>query len=49
MSIKQQVEINELRGRVEELERIVNRLNDEPRKVAGAPDPDPKPNKKEVK
>lgn len=46
MSIKQQVEINELRDRVEALERIVNKLNNEPRKVAGVPDPDPDPEPK---
>ena len=46
MSIKQQVEINELRDRVEALERIVNKLNNEPRKVAGVPDPEPKPKQK---
>lgn len=46
MSIKQQVEINELRDRVELLERAINKLNETPREVAGVPDPDPKPEPK---
>jgi len=41
MSIKQQNEINELRKRVETLERKMNILNVEPRKVAGVVDRDP--------
>jgi len=49
MSIKQQQEIKSLQERVDRLESIVNRLNDEPRKVAGVPDPDPKPAKKKAK
>jgi hypothetical protein len=43
MSIKQQNEINEIRERLETLERKMNRLNNEPRTVGGVPDPDPKP------
>ena len=38
MSIKQQLEINELRERVEAVERKMNLLNQEPRTVAGVPD-----------
>ena len=38
MSIKQQLEIKELRDRVEGLERKMNRLNQEPRMVGGTPD-----------
>ena len=53
MSIKQQVEINELRDKVEALERAMNKLNQTPRTVAGVPDPDakpePKPRKKAAK
>lgn len=43
MSIVLQNRINELQDRVEKLERFMNKMNDEPRMVAGAPDPDPKP------
>lgn len=46
MSIKLQNDIKELSARIEKLERIVNKLNPEPRKVAGVPDPDPKPVKR---
>lgn len=45
MSIKQQNEINELRKRLEILERKMNVLSPEPRKVAGVEDRDP-PRKK---
>jgi len=41
MSIKLQGEVNDLRARIEKLERICNKLNTEPRKVAGVSDPDP--------
>jgi len=47
MSIKQQIEINGLKDRVEALERKMNILNEEPRKVAGKPDrTQPAPSKK---
>ena len=48
MSIKQQLEINELRERVESVERKMNLLNQEPRTVAGVPDKEeqPEPKKK---
>ncbi|MBL4891471.1 MAG: hypothetical protein JKX91_06550 [Rhizobiaceae bacterium] len=49
MSIKQQNEINELRERVENLERKMNKVNNEPRTVAGVPDFDPKPVPKKTK
>lgn len=51
MSIKQAIEIKELRARVEALEGKVNELGLEPRKVAGMPDPDvkPAPKKKQTK
>jgi len=43
MSIKQQIEINELRDRVDALELKLNIVSDVPRNVGGMPDPDPKP------
>lgn len=43
MSIKQQQEINELRDKVERLERVINRAGLEVRTVAGTPDPDALP------
>jgi len=43
MSIRQQNEINELREKLETLERKMNRINTEPRQVAGVPDYDPEP------
>jgi len=43
MSIKQQNEINELREKLETLERKMNRVGTEPRKVAGVEDYDPEP------
>ena len=43
MSIRQQNEINELREKLEILERKMNRMNTEPRIVAGVPDRDPVP------
>lgn len=46
MSIKLQNDIKLLQDRIEKLERIVNKLNPEPRKVAGVSDPDPKPVKR---
>lgn len=46
MSIKQQQEIRELQARLDRVESILNKLNTEPRKVAGVPDPDPKPETK---
>jgi hypothetical protein len=46
MSIKIQNDVKALQVRIEALERIVNQLNPEPRKVAGTPDPDPKPVKR---
>jgi hypothetical protein len=46
MSIKQQLEINDLRERVENVERKMNRLNQEPRTVAGVPDIAAKPEPK---
>lgn len=49
MSIRQQNEINELRERIEKLERFANRHNDEPRTVAGMPDYDNKPEPKKAK
>jgi hypothetical protein len=46
MSIKLQLEIKELRSKVETLERKMNRLNQDPRMVGGTPDivekPEPK-------
>ena len=46
MSIRLKNEINALSARVELLERAMNKLNPEPRTVAGAPDPDVKKTKK---
>lgn len=46
MSIAQQNQINELRGRLEVLEIKMNILNGTPRTVDGMPDPDPKPEDK---
>ena len=43
MSIRQQNEINELRDKLEALERKMNRMNTEPRTVANVPDFDPVP------
>ena len=43
MSIKQQIEIKELRERVDALEMKINLINTTPRTVAGVPDPDPRP------
>ena len=43
MSIKQQGQIEELRDRVERLERVINRAGLEVRTVAGVPDPDTLP------
>ncbi|MBL4940921.1 MAG: hypothetical protein JKY81_04585 [Colwellia sp.] len=45
MSIKQQQEINELRGRLETLEGKINEMGLQPRNVAGTPDPEPEPKK----
>ena len=42
MSIKLTNAVNELRDRVEKLEGAMNVLSQEPRKVAGMPDPDVK-------
>lgn len=51
MSIALQNEINQLKERVEKLERFMNKRNDEPRKVAGKPDPieKPAPKKRTIK
>ena len=51
MSIKQQIQINELTARVEAMEGKINEMGLEPRKVAGTPDPDvkPAPKKKQTK
>ena len=51
MSIKQQIQINELTARVEAMEGKINEMGLEPRKVAGMPDPDvkPAPKKKQTK
>lgn len=51
MSIKQQIEINELKARVEAMEGKVNEMGLDHRKVAGTPDPDvkPAPKKKNAK
>ena len=38
MSIKQQIEIKELRDRVESLERKMNRVSQDPRMIAGSPE-----------
>ena len=45
MSIKLQKQMNEYEIRLETLERKVNLLNNEPRKIAGTEDRDPKPKK----
>ena len=45
MSIRQQQEINELRGRVEAMEGKINEMGLQPRTVAGTPDPEPEPKK----
>ena len=41
MSIKHQIELNELRGRIEKLEIQMNVMDKTPRTVAGIPDPNP--------
>ena len=49
MSIKLQNEVRALRDRMDELELAMNVINQEPRKVAGVSDPDPKPKEKPAK
>lgn len=46
MSIALKNEVKELRGRIERLERICNKLNPEHRTVAGTPDQDSKPKRR---